>query len=172
MGKGQLWGIAAAIAMVAVAGCGNTAGPSHHIKEGAKKTISDTKKVGKTVDKNTKKAITGGAKSKTSTKSSDSSKSAKSSSKSKTSSSAVHPGSVSAGSKLFASTCQVCHGKGGVGTSTAPRLAKPSAVISQFGTQAALEAFIAHNMPATKPGSLTPQQASNAAAYVWQIANK
>ncbi len=166
MGKGQFWRIAATMAtMVAVAGCGNTAGPSHHIKEGAKKTISDTKKVGKTIDKNTKKTIISGAKNNTS-------KSTKSSSKSKSYSSAVHPGSVSAGSKLFASTCQVCHGKGGVGTSTAPRLAKPSTVMSQFGTQAALEAFIAHNMPASKPGSLTPQQASNAAAYVWHIASK
>ncbi len=171
VGKGQFWGIAAVITMMAVAGCGNTADPSHHINESAKKAISDTKKVGNTVDKNAKKGIIGGTKSDTSNNIGKSTKS-NSGSKSKSSSSVVHPGSVSAGSKLFASTCQACHGKGGVGSSTAPRLAKSSTVISQFGTQVALEAFIAHNMPASKPGSLTPQQASNAAAYVWQIASK
>lgn len=81
-------------------------------------------------------------------------------------------GSVSAGAKLFASTCETCHGKGGTGTANAPRLAAPSAVAVKFKTEAALEAFIAHNMPATNPGSLNSTKAANAAAYVWHLAGK
>ncbi len=155
---GQLWGVLAAVTMLTATGCGSTASPSHSIKQGAKKTVSDTKKSSKKVDTAAKKAVS----------------SAKNTKKPSKSSSAptIPAGNIAAGSKLFASTCQVCHGKGGVGTSTAPRLAKPSPVASKFVTEPALEAFIAHNMPATSPGSLSRQQASNAAAYVWHIAGK
>ena len=79
-------------------------------------------------------------------------------------------GSTAAGSKFFASTCQTCHGKGGAGTGMAPRLAKPSTVVARFGSPAALESFIAHNMPADNPGSLSSSQVANVSAYVWHIA--
>jgi mono/diheme cytochrome c family protein len=78
---------------------------------------------------------------------------------------------VAAGATLFRARCQSCHGKDGTGTSSAPRLAKPSPVASTFPTQAQLAAFIHHNMPADAPGTLTTQQANQVAAYVWQIAH-
>lgn len=81
-------------------------------------------------------------------------------------------GNAKAGASLYVRDCQSCHGRGGTGTSTAPRLAKPSSVVKTFGTEASLAAFIAHNMPASNPGSLKPQQAANAAAYVWHLAGK
>lgn len=164
---GHRWALMA-LAIPILVGCGLAAGPSHTVKHGAKKAVSDVKHTGKKVDKkalntvtSTKKAVTkkaGGKKPATTAK--------------KNSGAAKAPspmGSVTAGAKLYASSCQVCHGKAGMGTSSAPRLARPSAVPTQFKTEASLVAFIAHNMPATKPGSLTPSQASDAGAYVWSI---
>ncbi|NMP21790.1 c-type cytochrome [Sulfobacillus harzensis] len=81
-------------------------------------------------------------------------------------------GNARKGASLFARDCQSCHGRGGGGTSRAPRLAKPSSVVATFGTESALASFIAHNMPANNPGSLSPQQAANAASYVWHLAGK
>ncbi len=78
-------------------------------------------------------------------------------------------GNMAQGAKIYAATCETCHGKGGTGTGKAPRLASPSSVGAQFKTQGALDAFILHNMPANNPGSLSPQQAANVSAYVWHI---
>lgn len=74
------------------------------------------------------------------------------------------------GRTVFASTCAVCHGKTGLGSGKGPRLAKPSTVLSQYGTEPKLELFIAHNMPASNPGSLTLIQAQSVALYVWKLA--
>jgi mono/diheme cytochrome c family protein len=79
--------------------------------------------------------------------------------------------SIQAGAQIFRAQCQTCHGASGVGTPSAPRLAKPSAVAATFPTQAQLEAFIQHNMPASAPGSLTTSQATQVAGYVWQISH-
>lgn len=76
---------------------------------------------------------------------------------------------VAAGSKLFSKSCASCHGKGATGTGKGPRLAS-SSIITRYGTEVQLEKYIEHNMPANNPGSLTAQQAANAAAYVWSIA--
>lgn len=84
----------------------------------------------------------------------------------------VSPPNLGAGAKLFASTCQSCHGKTGGGTSQGPKLAASAAVVSRFGTETALEAFVAHNMPATDPGSLSAQQSVNVSGYVWSLAKK
>lgn len=78
-------------------------------------------------------------------------------------------GNATDGAKLYTSTCESCHGKGGTGTGKAPRLASPSSVVAQFKTQGALEAFVLHNMPANNPGSLSPQKAANVSAYVWHL---
>lgn len=155
----------AVIAVPVLIGCGLAAGPSHSVKHGTKKAVSDVKHAGKKVDKKAVKTLK--STKKTVTKTTGVGKSASSS---KNSSKAPSPmGNIAAGAKLYASSCQVCHGKGGMGTSSAPRLARPSAVATQFKTQASLVAFIAHNMPATKPGSLSPSQAADAGAYVWSI---
>ncbi|MCY0907720.1 c-type cytochrome [Sulfobacillus sp. hq2] len=84
----------------------------------------------------------------------------------------VSPPNITTGAKLYASTCQSCHGKNGAGTSQGPKLAASPTVVSRFGSETALEAFVAHNMPATDPGSLTPQQATNVSGYVWGLAKK
>ena len=157
-----------AFAIPLLVGCGLAAGPSHTVKHGTKKAVSDVKHTGKKVDKKALKTLK-------STKTTVTKKTggAKPSSTTKKNSGAVKApspmGSVTAGAKLYTSSCQVCHGKAGMGTSSGPRLARPSAVATQFKTEASLVAFIAHNMPATKPGSLSPSQASDAGAYVWSI---
>ncbi len=138
-----------------VAGCGNKPAPSpkHTVKKTAhnvKNAARSTSKSAKHVAKNAQTAVPPHS----------------------TTPAKPPVGNVAAGAKLFASTCESCHGKGGTGTGSAPRLASPSTVGAQFGTQAALESFIAHNMPANNPGSLNAQQAANAAAYVWHLAGK
>lgn len=128
------------------------------VKQATRKTVSTTKKAAR----NTKNAVRHTSKDTTNSM-------RKPSHTSSSSSSTSAMGNVTAGAKLYASTCESCHGKGGIGTASAPRLAAPSAVVSQFGTESSLEAFIAHNMPATNPGSLTATQAHNVAGYIWHL---
>ncbi|MBX5466438.1 MAG: cytochrome c [Firmicutes bacterium] len=83
----------------------------------------------------------------------------------------VHsPGPVT-GMQVFATTCAPCHGNQGQGTANGPSLAT-AAVRARFGSEAKLEEFIAHNMPASNPGSLSPAQAQAVSAYVWQLAGR
>lgn len=77
---------------------------------------------------------------------------------------------VRAGMALFKRDCVTCHGVGGNGTNSAPRLSAPSGVASTFGSPTQLKTFIEANMPANNPGSLSSVQASNLAQYVWAIA--
>lgn len=77
---------------------------------------------------------------------------------------------VAAGASLYKKSCASCHGASGKGTGKGPRLASPSNVLKRYGTKAQLQKFIAHNMPASNPGSLSTQQAANATEYVWHIA--
>jgi thiosulfate dehydrogenase len=78
-------------------------------------------------------------------------------------------GDVERGSQVYAQQCAVCHGPEGAG--------QPPAVPALWGADAysdgagmneigKMAAFVQHNMPQTNPGSLTPQQAYDVAAYV------
>ena len=77
-------------------------------------------------------------------------------------------GDTAAGRALFATTCVACHGATGEGTAAAPPLWGPhsyniGAGMARVNTAAA---FIKSAMPQTAPGSLTPQQAYDLAAYI------
>jgi thiosulfate dehydrogenase len=77
-------------------------------------------------------------------------------------------GDTARGAKLFATTCAVCHGVDGEGTNAAPPVWGPysfniGASMARVRTAAA---FIRAAMPLTNPGSLTPQQAFDLAAYI------
>jgi thiosulfate dehydrogenase len=78
------------------------------------------------------------------------------------------PGDTSRAAPLFASTCAVCHGADGQGTNAAPALWGPhsyniGAGMARLRTAAA---FIRAAMPQNNPGSLSPQQAFDLAAYI------
>jgi thiosulfate dehydrogenase len=73
------------------------------------------------------------------------------------------------GSQIYVAQCAVCHGPVGAG--------KPPAIPAVWGPDAYSEgagmhditkmaAFVQHNMPLSNPGSLTPQQAYDVAAYI------
>jgi cytochrome c len=79
-------------------------------------------------------------------------------------------GSVAAGARVYAASCISCHGPSGTGTNKGPRLAHPSNVVATYRTESALYVFVAHNMPANNPGSLTTHDAVNVSTYIWHIA--
>ena len=75
---------------------------------------------------------------------------------------------TAAGARVYTATCARCHGPAGDGTAVAPPLWGPQsynigAGMSRLRTAAA---FISENMPFDQPGSLTDQQAIDAAAFV------
>jgi thiosulfate dehydrogenase len=72
------------------------------------------------------------------------------------------------GREIFQAQCTRCHGKDGLGTDDGPPLWGPGsftlgAGMARLRTAAA---FIRHNMPEHRPGSLTDQQAYDVAGYV------
>ncbi|MCL6562025.1 MAG: cytochrome c [Firmicutes bacterium] len=73
------------------------------------------------------------------------------------------------GAKVFAASCASCHGAKAQGTASAPPL-KTANLLHRFGSEAKLREFIAHNMPASNPGSLSAAQASDVSWYVWKLA--
>ena len=78
------------------------------------------------------------------------------------------PGDTTRGKQVFASTCTVCHGANGEGTVAAPALwgdksYNIGAGMARVNTAAA---FIHKLMPRDRPGTLSPQQAFDVAAYV------
>ncbi|HET7585555.1 MAG TPA: c-type cytochrome [Gemmatimonadaceae bacterium] len=78
------------------------------------------------------------------------------------------PGDTAQGARLFAANCARCHGADGQGTVVAPPLWGPrsfniGAGMARIRTAAA---FIKHEMPFDRPGTLTDQQAYDIAAYV------
>lgn len=78
------------------------------------------------------------------------------------------PADTVRGRELFATTCTICHGVDGHGTNAAPPVWGPQsynigAGMSRIRTAAA---FIHQAMPFDKPGTLTPQQAFDVAAYI------
>jgi len=78
-------------------------------------------------------------------------------------------GDVARGEALFTSkTCIACHGADGAGNGPIPALWGPRSY-SVGASMTRLEraaSFISHNMPQTNPGSLTPQEAFDLAAYI------
>lgn len=78
-------------------------------------------------------------------------------------------GNPQAGKKLYARRCAGCHGSNGAGMPpNLPPLWGPGSFSDGAGMShaAQLAAFIQHNMPQNKPGTLTPQQAYDLAAYI------
>ncbi|MCL5115603.1 MAG: cytochrome c [Firmicutes bacterium] len=76
---------------------------------------------------------------------------------------------VAAGAKIFKADCETCHGPGGQGTLSAPRLAAPSGVWYTFHNEPTLEGYIQAHMPGNHPGKLSGVEVKNVAAYVWSI---
>ena len=73
------------------------------------------------------------------------------------------------GGLIYAKQCALCHGAEGVGQPPAiPALWGPDAFSDGAGMNNTdrMAAFVQHNMPQTKPGSLTPQEAFDVSAYV------
>jgi thiosulfate dehydrogenase len=73
------------------------------------------------------------------------------------------------GSQIYDLQCALCHGADGAGKPNAiPALWGPHAYDDGAGMHdiAKMAAFVQHNMPQTDPGSLTPQQAYDVAAFV------
>jgi thiosulfate dehydrogenase len=73
------------------------------------------------------------------------------------------------GALLYKQQCALCHRPDGAGTPPGvPALWGPDAYSAGAGMNdiAKMAAFVQHNMPMTNPGSLTPQQSYDIAAYV------
>jgi thiosulfate dehydrogenase len=73
------------------------------------------------------------------------------------------------GSQIYALQCALCHGVNGAGKPNAiPAVWGPDAYDDGAGMNdvAKMAAFVQHNMPQTDPGSLTPQQAYDVAAFI------
>ncbi len=73
------------------------------------------------------------------------------------------------GSQIYAQQCALCHGADGAGTPPDfPALWGPAAYNDGAGMNrvSTMAAFVQHNMPQSNPGSLSPQQAYDVAAYV------
>jgi mono/diheme cytochrome c family protein len=73
------------------------------------------------------------------------------------------------GAKVYAASCASCHGAKAQGTTSGPPLKTPD-LLHRFVSEAKLREFIAHNMPASNPGSLSAAQANDVSSYVWKLA--
>lgn len=72
------------------------------------------------------------------------------------------------GRTLFTATCVICHQADGSGKSPIPALWGPRSysIGASMARQERAASFISHNMPQSAPGSLTPQNAFDLAAYI------
>jgi thiosulfate dehydrogenase len=73
------------------------------------------------------------------------------------------------GSQIYALQCALCHGADGAGKPNAiPAVWGPNSYDDGAGMNdvSKMAAFVQHNMPQTDPGSLTPQQAYDVAAFI------
>jgi thiosulfate dehydrogenase len=72
------------------------------------------------------------------------------------------------GARVYADACAKCHGADGAGTAVAPPVWGPQSynVGAGMARVRTAAAFIRDNMPFDQPGTLTDQQALDAAAYV------
>jgi len=86
-----------------------------------------------------------------------------------------HAPDIAAGRQIYAAKCSMCHGANGAGQGAAiPPLWGPKSFNDGAGMNrlATMAAFVKVNMPQNAPGTLTPQQAYDVAAYVLQPAHK
>lgn len=74
-----------------------------------------------------------------------------------------------AGRALYIRECASCHGGRGQGTGKGSAL-DPKNVVAGYRNLPALRLYIAHNMPSTTPGRLSPTMVKRIASYVWKIA--
>jgi thiosulfate dehydrogenase len=78
-------------------------------------------------------------------------------------------GDPARGEAVYKQTCSTCHGEDGVGVAgILPALWGPAAYNDGAGMNQVrkMAAFVLRNMPQNNPGTLTPQQAYDVAAYV------
>jgi len=78
-------------------------------------------------------------------------------------------GDAASGEKLFATQqCITCHGPEGKGNGPIPALWGPASysIGASMSREERAASFIWHNMPQTTPGTLTPQQAFDLAAFI------
>lgn len=78
-------------------------------------------------------------------------------------------GNPKAGRSIYLAQCAMCHGANGAGIPSAfpPVWGKGSYNTGAgMNNPAKMAAFLVRNMPQNKPGTLTPQQASDVAAYI------
>ena len=78
-------------------------------------------------------------------------------------------GDAAAGEKLFTTQlCIACHGPEGKGNGPIPALwgAASYSIGASMAREERAASFIAHNMPQTAPGTLTPRQAFDLAAFI------
>jgi thiosulfate dehydrogenase len=77
-------------------------------------------------------------------------------------------GDTARGAQLYATTCGICHGVDGQGSNAAPPVWGPHSfnVGASMARVRTAAAFIRAAMPLTQPGSLSPQQAFDLAAYI------
>lgn len=77
-------------------------------------------------------------------------------------------GDVARGQELFAKECVVCHGPEGAGSGVIPALWGPKSysIGASMAREERAASFIFHNMPQSKPGTLTAQQAFDLSAFI------
>lgn len=77
-------------------------------------------------------------------------------------------GDLARGEQVFQRECVVCHQADGQGNAAFPALWGPKSysIGASMAREERAASFIWHNMPQTKPGSLTPQEAFDVAAFV------
>ncbi len=77
-------------------------------------------------------------------------------------------GDIARGETVFKRECVVCHQADGQGNAAFPAIWGPKSysIGASMAREERAASFIWHNMPQTKPGSLTPQEAFDVAAFV------
>jgi mono/diheme cytochrome c family protein len=86
---------------------------------------------------------------------------------------------IESGRQVFAEQCASCHGETGQGTDDGPSIAGKDALpleprpgakrTVQFRSGADVYSFVAANMPADDPGTLTPEQYSAVVAFAFSV---
>ena len=78
------------------------------------------------------------------------------------------PGDVARGQKVYAESCARCHGADGQGIAPIPPLWGPHSFTIGAGMARVntMSAFVRHNMPLDKPGTLSDQDAADVTAFI------